>query len=173
MSKKKKKKNRFRTNGGGTTNLQIANIKKIEHPNNIWSRPWEPLTIFARISILNVWLGSECSYLLLAVFSHENVFLLCFYHSLLRIAEMSSNIDLMIEERTHPRSGLDTIVLLCRMLVHVAPYSERKDVKSIVLTHFMPLVSFYLSWKHQKIRGFLMFLEGYRNKLAAWNELTL
>ena len=25
------------------------------------------------------------------------------------------------------------------------------------LTHFMPLISFYIPWKHQKISGFLMF----------------
>ena len=38
-------------------------------------------------------------------------------------------------------------------------YSEREFV-SYSLIHFMPLVSFYTSWKHQKISGFLMFLGG-------------
>ena len=29
-----------------------------------------------------------------------------------------------------------------------------------VLTHFMPVISFYTPWKHQKTSGFLMFLGG-------------
>ena len=29
-----------------------------------------------------------------------------------------------------------------------------------MLTHFMPLISFYIPWKHQKTRGFLMFSRG-------------
>ena len=40
-----------------------------------------------------------------------------------------------------------------------------------VLIHFMPLVSFYTPWKHQKTRCFVMFLGGNRKKLVVWNEL--
>ena len=38
-------------------------------------------------------------------------------------------------------------------------YSEREFV-SYSLIHFMPLVSFYTSWKHRKTYGFLMFFGG-------------
>ena len=30
-------------------------------------------------------------------------------------------------------------------------------IKHTILTRFMPLVSFYIPWKHQKTRGFPMF----------------
>ena len=40
-----------------------------------------------------------------------------------------------------------------------------------VLIHFMPLVSFYTPWKHQKTRGFLMFTGVNKKKLVVWNEL--
>ena len=42
-----------------------------------------------------------------------------------------------------------------------------------LLTHFMPLVSFYALWKHQNISGFLMFFGGYRKRPVAWNGLNL
>ena len=38
------------------------------------------------------------------------------------------------------------------------------------LTYFMPLVSFYIPWKHRKQR-FTDVLRGYRNRLVAWNGL--
>ena len=39
------------------------------------------------------------------------------------------------------------------------------------LTHFMPLVSFYASWKRQKTSGFLMFLGGIEGD--QWHEMSL
>ena len=37
------------------------------------------------------------------------------------------------------------------------------------LTHFMPLVSFYTAWKHQKTSGFLMFSGGIERD--QWHEM--
>ena len=45
-----------------------------------------------------------------------------------------------------------------------------------VLTHFMPLVSFNISWKHQKTYGFLVWFSdvfrGYWKSPVAWNRLA-
>ena len=45
-----------------------------------------------------------------------------------------------------------------------------------VLTHFMPLVSFNISWKHQKTYGFLVWFsdvfKGYWKSPVAWNGLA-
>ena len=40
-----------------------------------------------------------------------------------------------------------------------------------ILTHFMSLISFNTSWKHQKIKHFLMFL-GVSKETSAWNGLN-
>ena len=44
-----------------------------------------------------------------------------------------------------------------------------KKLWQVVLTYFMPLVSFYTPWKHQKTIVFLMFPGGKRP--VAWNGL--
>ena len=41
--------------------------------------------------------------------------------------------------------------------------------RSICVTHFIPLVSFYTPWKHQKTRGFLMFSGGLERD--QWHEM--
>ena len=38
--------------------------------------------------------------------------------------------------------------------------SFNKAMSTNWLTHFMPLVSFYTTWKYQKASSFLMFLRG-------------
>ena len=37
------------------------------------------------------------------------------------------------------------------------------------VTHFMPLVSFYIPWKHQKTFGFLIFSGGIER--GHWHEM--
>ena len=39
----------------------------------------------------------------------------------------------------------------------------------MILTYFMPLVSFYTSWKRQETSGFLMFLGGI--EIDQWYEM--
>ena len=38
-------------------------------------------------------------------------------------------------------------------------------------SHFVPLVSFYTPWKHQKTSSFLIFSRGYKKRTVAWNVL--
>ena len=45
-----------------------------------------------------------------------------------------------------------------------------KNVIRASLTHFMPLISFYTSWKHENTSFFYVF-RGYRKKSVAWNGL--
>ena len=43
----------------------------------------------------------------------------------------------------------------------------------LMINPFYATVSFYTPWKHQKIRGFLMFSGGiYRKGAVAWNGLS-
>ena len=44
-----------------------------------------------------------------------------------------------------------------------------KFVPVIMLTHLCPMVPFYTPWKHQKTKGFLMFLGWYKIKTLTWN----
>ena len=39
-----------------------------------------------------------------------------------------------------------------------------------MISHFMPLISFYNPWKHHKTRSFLKFSGGYRNRPVLWNR---
>ena len=52
-------------------------------------------------------------------------------------------------------------------------YSElfRKRSIDIYLKHFMPLLSFYTHWKHQKTSGFLIFSGGIER--YQWHEMGL
>ena len=61
---------------------------------------------------------------------------------------------------------------LCNYSIFRRPiYSNHSLIEfvSYSLIHFMPLVSFYTSWKHQKISGFLMFLGGIERD--HWHEM--
>ena len=40
----------------------------------------------------------------------------------------------------------------------------------VSLSHYMPLFSFYTSWKHQKTKGFLMFSGGIERE--QWQEMA-
>ena len=48
--------------------------------------------------------------------------------------------------------------------------SKNSFLNDSALTHFMTLISFDITWKHQKIRGFLKFSGGI--KRDQWHEMA-
>ena len=48
-------------------------------------------------------------------------------------------------------------------------FGDSQAMNSFLLTYFMPLVSFYTPWKHQKTSGFLMFSGGIERD--QWHEI--
>ena len=72
---------------------------------------------------------------------------------------------------------MSRLVLLLLLLTLSRKIPVGNILKMKLLIHFMPLVSFYTPWKHQKTKGFLMFsgdvFRGYRKRPVAWNRLRL
>ena len=55
---------------------------------------------------------------------------------------------------------------------YLSKWNLNKIIQSLHLTHSIPLVSFYIPWKHQKPDVFWYF-QVYRKRPVAWNGLTL
>ena len=60
--------------------------------------------------------------------------------------------------RTASRIGLNILVdININALEYLIAFKKRETLARNGLTHFMPLVSFYTPWEHQKASGFWMF----------------
>ena len=61
---------------------------------------------------------------------------------------------------TLARNVLKTFLLPQWCNWSILQFLKKSSYPKLLTTHFMPLISFYTSWKYQKTRGFLMFSGG-------------
>ena len=109
-------------------------------------------------------------------------FIYLLFHILIQNNYISGNygshlIEILVAHSTRSREFVTLIPSYMLMSVTESKQEiNKKKVKMfrkgmlVSLSHYMPLFSFYTSWKHQKTRGFLMFSGGIERE--QWHEMA-